>query len=803
MAKKSGRESVYAAASRWVDAALRNDDSLFTPGTPVWSVRILDDIHDRFDEFVQQPDKSDDSFEDKFARQLAGAPPQTIQLAAEILYVHFLLPSPGAVGGDTKRHHINRVLEWGKFDVAIPQDLDEVLDDGLVHPGGAFTVWKSEQLSLIVEFARQCKQLGEQQRDAALRDPWAFKRQLSTLNPNPKSGTQREALLHLVYPDAFEPIVTQDQKSQVVRSFDYLIDSSTQDVDSKILEIRGRLTRDYGYAEGFDLYSNPVAGLWWTDSEPKRWDLFVHWARRLYKWPKFDESERNYKVHIAGLLRQARDALGREGWFESLETVFKHPYNLTRFDIHGSLKDWCRGEPEKARTALTEMWESDLSVNERIRGFSERLPRNVLSGKGTRLRLASVLMTGVDASNYPVYQAMTLGKGFDLTGYSRPSIEADEADIYDHALGFFDRIVKEASARGLKLRDRLDAQSLLWLMTKWGVEELPFSEPERNAFGRYRGEVDIDDGDEIDVDGKKGPTLEELSQQLLIDADHLREIERLLDDKRQVIFYGPPGAGKTYVAREFAKTVAGGEGAVQLVQFHPSYAYEDFVEGFRPAQSESGQPIFELREGPLKRIADQSRRSESETIHVLIIDEINRGNIAKVFGELYFLLEYRGHKITLQYSDDEFSLPENLWIIGTMNTADRTISLLDAALRRRFHFVPFFPDEPPIEGLLRRWLQKNKPDLEWVAKAVDQVNRELDDRQAAVGPSHFMRDNLDEEWIERIWKHSVFPYIQDQLLGEGDRYRDFELDKVRQRIGPAETPESATEDGGDALSPAE
>ena len=91
---------------------------------------------------------------------------------------------------------------------------------------------------------------------------------------------------------------------------------------------------------------------------------------------------------------------------------------------------------------------------------------------------------------------------------------------------------------------------------------------------------------------------------------------------------------------------------------------------------------------------------------MLVIDEVNRANLTKVMGELYFLLEYRGESVTLQYSGEDFSLPENLWIICTMNTADRSIALVDAALRRRFYFAPFFPDEPPVTSLLRRWLEK-------------------------------------------------------------------------------------------------
>ena len=797
MAKKPGAERVYAAASKWVEVALRSDGSLFTPGTPVWSLRNLDDFYDRF---VLQPDESKDSFEEKFRRQLAGAPPQTIQLAAEILYVHLLLPIPQAMLGQTKRDRIALVLSWSERPLVVPEDLREVLDSGLVNPGTSFNTARWAQISLICQFVRRLKRLPVQDQDEALRDPWAFKRQLFELNVH-SSQTQREALLHLAYPDTFAPIVTQKHKDQVVRRFDYLLDSRTEDLDRDIRQIEARLTDDYGYEEAPDFYNTAaIAELWW-EKNPSQWAEFIHWGRRLKSWPRFDEV-RDHKLRITERLTLARDALYGENpnWVESLKAVFKSPYNLTRFDIHNNLLKWCEEEPGLTGAALGVAWQSDLSARERIHNFAQRLPRKVISGRGTRLRMASVLIMGFDARANPVYQTETLEKAFDLTGYGHPSKEADEAETYEHALAFFDRVVQEASKRGLELRDRLDAQSLLWLMVKWPAEDLPLSEAEREAFGRYRGEVNGNGNN--GPDGCKRPPLDKLAEQLLIDAGHLKRIERLLEDKRQVIFYGPPGTGKTYVAREFANVVAGDEGAVQLVQFHPSYAYEDFVEGYRPAGLKGGLPNFEVREGPLKRLA-RVAADKPETTHVLIIDEINRGNLAKVFGELYFLLEYRDEKITLQYSDDDFSLPKNLWIVGTMNTADRTISLLDAALRRRFHFVPFFPDEPPIDGLLRRWLTRHKPNLKWVAEAVDQVNRELDDPQAAVGPSHFMRDNLDEEWIELIWKHSVLPYIQDQLLGEGDRYRNFELDKLRQRIGPNETPESVTKGGGDALSPAD
>jgi MoxR-like ATPase len=282
-------------------------------------------------------------------------------------------------------------------------------------------------------------------------------------------------------------------------------------------------------------------------------------------------------------------------------------------------------------------------------------------------------------------------------------------------------------------------------------------------------------------DGGSTPNgLTALAAELLLPPEYLERVEELLAHKGQVIFYGPPGTGKTFVAQKLARHCAGQTGEVKVIQFHPSYAYEDFVEGYRP-RADNGQAGFRLVEGPLKRIAHLARQSPADRF-VLLIDEINRGNLAKVFGELYFLLEYRGEEVRLQYSEEPFTLPKNLWLIGTMNTADRSIALLDAALRRRFYFVPFFPNEQPLQGLLRRWLEREKPELSWVADVVDRANQLLGDRHAALGPSHFLRPDLTERWVTLIWQHAVVPYLEELLLGEEDRLRDFDLTRLREDV---------------------
>ena len=293
---------------------------------------------------------------------------------------------------------------------------------------------------------------------------------------------------------------------------------------------------------------------------------------------------------------------------------------------------------------------------------------------------------------------------------------------------------------------------------------------------------------------KREAVIEELASSLFLPVEFLETIVGLLEDKKQVIFQGPPGTGKTYVAQKLAEHLTDKhEERVTLVQFHPSYAYEDFVQGYRPTLSEGGQAGFELKDGPLMRAAEKARQDPDHK-HYLIIDEINRGNLAKVFGELYFLLEYRGHAMNLQYSDEPFSLPENLYIIGTMNTADRSIALLDLALRRRFHFMEFRADESPIRDVLRKWLAAKASDMTWVADVIECANAILSDQDAAIGPSYFMKENLDEDMVRLIWEHNVRPYIAERLFGQRERLAEFDLDRLRNARANDPANDARTED---------
>ncbi|PZH15652.1 DUF4357 domain-containing protein [Streptomyces sp. NTH33] len=278
-----------------------------------------------------------------------------------------------------------------------------------------------------------------------------------------------------------------------------------------------------------------------------------------------------------------------------------------------------------------------------------------------------------------------------------------------------------------------------------------------------------------------------LAAELLVhDVGWLHEVRDLLWDERQLVLYGPPGTGKTYLALKLAEFLGGGPEQVKLVQFHPSYAYEDFFEGFRPQEdAETREVAFRLTAGPLRELADLASREGNRHIpHFLIIDEINRANLAKVFGELYFLLEYRNKSVRLTYSGDDFALPPNLFVIGTMNTADRSIALVDAAMRRRFAFVELSPRTEPTRGLLRRWLEREGRDSEPV-DLLDALNSRIDEPDFRIGPSYLMKKGVYREGgLERTWRTKILPLLEEHHYGEGvDVEKRYGLAALRESLG--------------------
>ncbi|MEH2252514.1 McrB family protein [Nostoc sp.] len=258
-----------------------------------------------------------------------------------------------------------------------------------------------------------------------------------------------------------------------------------------------------------------------------------------------------------------------------------------------------------------------------------------------------------------------------------------------------------------------------------------------------------------------------------IQADLERWI-RTINRKYQAILYGSPGTGKTYIAEKLAQYLIGcGDGFSELVQFHPAYSYEDFIQGIRP-QSQNGILAYPLVPG---RFLEFCKKAESrEDTCVLIIDEINRANLAQVFGELMYLLEYRDKEIPLA-GGNNFRIPKNVRIIGTMNTADRSIANIDHALRRRFAFIELRPNY----DVLRRYHLKTGFAVEGLINILQQLNQAIADKNYEIGISFFLTDNLRED-IEDIWRMEIEPYLEEYFFNQLKKVDEFRWDKIKNKL---------------------
>lgn len=521
------------------------------------------------------------------------------------------------------------------------------------------------------------------------------------------------------------------------------------------------------------------------------WGEFLHWAGRLYEHPSFDEEERNYKLEVARKLAHARERLDEADWLDALRDALGPPNNMTHWQYENMpFLQWCEAEPAAAREFLRSLWGPDEDAV--LRGNAFAVPTEVLHGRAARVAMSSLLLLARDASRYPAFRHSAYEKACGLVG--RPVVDrsAGVAALYGDFVAFLDEVRGRIAATGVELRDRLDAQGVVWwLGTAQGPPD-DWSDEDRRAYSLFVGLAESlprlrTPGQTVVPTPTQG-----LADRLLLPQEWLAEIVDLLNEKRQVIFYGPPGTGKTFVAQALGEHVKASGGEWRLVQFHPAYSYEDFFEGYRPTGGGAEGLAFELRPGPLRAIADEAR-AHSDKPYLLVIDELNRGNVAKIFGELFFLLEYRDRAIRLQYRpQEEFRLPDNLFVIGTMNTADRSIALVDSALRRRFYFVGFLPREWPVDELLTKWLDAKSLDRE-PAALLARLNRiilqMLGDDDFAIGPSYFMTRTGHAPNLGRIWKHAIMPLLEERFHGArrpDELERELGLDAVRRAGSGAE-----------------
>ncbi len=251
------------------------------------------------------------------------------------------------------------------------------------------------------------------------------------------------------------------------------------------------------------------------------------------------------------------------------------------------------------------------------------------------------------------------------------------------------------------------------------------------------------------------------------DFDMLRHLVRT---KQNVILQGAPGVGKTFCARRLAWAMMEekDESRIAFIQFHQNYSYEDFVMGYKPMGE-----TFELQKGLFYKFC-QNASNHPDKDYFFIIDEINRGNLSKIFGELLMLIEkdYRGEKLTLAYKDEKFSVPRNLYIIGMMNTADRSLALIDYALRRRFSFFEMRPGFD-TEGFKAYQKEKKNDRFDVLVELIKELNKQIeaDDSLGAgfeIGHSYLCTKNpISDQWLKAVVNYDIIPMLQEYFIIDG------------------------------------
>ena len=277
-------------------------------------------------------------------------------------------------------------------------------------------------------------------------------------------------------------------------------------------------------------------------------------------------------------------------------------------------------------------------------------------------------------------------------------------------------------------------------------------------------------------------TKKDFLNEVFLSEDDYDNLRALLLDKQNIILQGSPGVGKTFSAKRLAYSILGekDDSKVQLVQFHQNYTYEDFVIGYKP--NEDGG--FYLRPGVFYNFCKRAQQ-HPDGKYFFIIDEINRGNLSKILGELMMLIEkdYRGETLVLPYNQEEFSVPKNLYIIGMMNTADRSLAMMDYALRRRFSFFEMKPGFSK-DGFNAYQSSLGNEDFNKLVSAIIDLNKviESDDSLGSgfcIGHSYLCnKTDVDRDWLKRVVKFDIAPMLREYWFDNDTKFNN-EVQKLK------------------------
>lgn len=812
-------DHLFKAGKNWLDRCLAEGRSVFSDQI-IWTTENIQALETWFS---NNPDAGDGDFFEKLELQLSECTPGVKKLAAEMLWLMLLCPRN--ISAAKKRESVLRVWAWSGE--ALPEEHPLLSDETLAGVGNAGTSFNTNrwrELAYCIEIFKHAFLMAPAERlevfkNHALLASWLGK------TPESERRQFRHMLLYVLHPDYIERIFSSGERKAIVQRFTgkpaRIVNKLTAaEVDQQLLEIRKNKEAEFGTGD-LDFYQSPLKELW-KDQSTQSW-LFA-WNPNNWMWEELPEHIAQIQEGKPVVLRWScanqNISAGDRAWLVRLGqepkgimatgNVISEPYEAEHYDeSRAGQGDTCL-YVDVELTAIRDVFKDPYITMAELNTITIDQQQWSPQSSGIEIKPCSAALLD------KLWQSKPLKKSDHPTQMPQQRVIAEPQNkiLYGppgtgktHALNKLKEkyVVKQTSisyeqwlSEQLKPVNWFEVvfMCLYDLGTSAKVKDIeahPFFVQKAKAVGRRQH-----------LKAQILATLQSHTVETSTSVKYKNRVTPLVFDKDADSLWRLAGTWQEDCEELIQQVEALKNGAPSqadqihyaFVTFHQAYSYEDFVEGIRPVQDpETDELVYRVEPGVFRQIC-QDAQNAPDTRFALFIDEINRGNIAKIFGELITLIEpdkravyddegrlISGMELTLPYSRELFGVPKNLDIYGTMNTADRSIALLDTALRRRFRFEELMPNAKVISGSRGDgYIEDGEGGLIDLRALLDTMNqriRFLLNRDLTIGHA-YLYGVKDFRSLRDVFLHQFIPLLQEYFYNDWHRiqlvFRDVEQD---------------------------